>query len=158
MPEPVLATPRISHIGIAVSDLARSSKFYRDGFGFVDGVQVQVVNEHNALFGIEGSIEMQSRFLRLKDTIIELVEFSIPSAVISPAMRPLFHTGLTHLSFRVEDVQVMASHLERLGGKRQLDTITKDTNGGRSGQIIFCTDPDGTRIELMSYRPDFDFA
>ena len=153
---PVL--PRISHIGVAVSNMARSLRFYKEGFGFIEGVQVTVENDHNALFGISGPISMQSRFLRLGDVIIELIEFTTPAAVVSSEMRDLYHTGLTHLSFRVLDVEITAAHLAQLGGKIHPSTFTQESGDGREGSIIFCTDPDGTRIELMAYNPDVDFA
>lgn len=141
-----------------MSDLERSLAFYKEGFGFTEGAHVVVENAHNALFGIEGPIAMQSKFLRLGPAIIELVEFKTPSVVISPEMRELYHTGLTHLSFRVADVEATAAKLADLGGKVHSATLTQESDDGRNGSIIFCTDPDGTRIELMAYQPDLEFA
>lgn len=97
----VLPVPRMSHVGVSVSDLQRSLTFYTQGFGFVEGVHVTVKNNHHALFGVDGDVSMQSMFLRLGPSIIELVEFSSPATTVMPELRKLYHTGLTHLSFRV---------------------------------------------------------
>jgi glyoxylase I family protein len=149
---------RHSHIGISISDMEHSLAFYKEGFGFVDGVLVQIENKHNALFGLDGPLKMQSRFLRLGELVIELIEFTSPAAQISPEMRALNHTGLTHLSFRVADVDQTASRLAALGGKVHPSTRTTDDGNRPKGEIVFCTDPDGTRIELMYYPDDVKFA
>ena len=151
-------SPRHSHIGISVSHLERSLGFYKEGFGFVEGGHVQIENKHNALFGLDGPIKMQSKFLRLGELVIELIEFTSPPAEISPEMRALNYTDLTHLSFRVADVDEMALRLVTLGGKIHPATRTTDENNGPKGEIVFCTDPDGTRIELMYYPDGVSFA
>ena len=154
----MIPTPRHSHIGISVSDIERSLAFYKQGLGFLEGSRVQVENKYNALFGFDGPIKMQSSFLRLGELVIELIEFTSPATQILPEMRALNHTGLTHLSFRVADVDETGSRLARLGGKVHPSTRTTEEGSGRQGQIVICTDPDGTRIELMYYPDEVKFA
>ncbi len=56
--------------------------------------------------------------------------------------------GLTHLSLRVHDVDAVASAIESLGGTVVADTRT--TFGSSDVlDFVYCTDPDGVRIELM---------
>ena len=54
--------------------------------------------------------------------------------------------GLTHLSFQVEDVETVLSDVARCGGRTLEDTRVTPTS---ETVAIFCTDPDGTLIELV---------
>jgi glyoxylase I family protein len=60
--------------------------------------------------------------------------------------RPVNQLGLTHLNFRVDDVDAVAARLRDLGG-----TVLEHTRTtfGPEMDFLYCTDPDGTRIELM---------
>ena len=57
--------------------------------------------------------------------------------------------GLTHLSLRVDDLDRAAQVIESLGGT--VVTSTRTTLGPSHGPLdfVYCTDPDGVRIELM---------
>ena len=56
--------------------------------------------------------------------------------------------GLTHLSLRVADLDAVARVVESLGGTVVAGTRTTfDTSDALD--FVYCTDPDGTRIELM---------
>ena len=57
--------------------------------------------------------------------------------------------GLTHLSIRVDDVAAVAATLEALGGTVLADSRTTFDLPGASLDFVYCTDPDGVRIELM---------
>ena len=52
--------------------------------------------------------------------------------------------GLTHLSFYVQNVDEAAARLADHGG-----TILKNTRVDVGIPLVFLTDPDGTRVELM---------
>jgi len=54
--------------------------------------------------------------------------------------------GLTHLSFRVDDLEAVAQKIEEMGGTVHTGTRT---TFGPTLDFIYCTDPDGVRIELM---------
>jgi lactoylglutathione lyase len=57
--------------------------------------------------------------------------------------------GLTHLSIRVDDVSAVAATLEALGGTVVSGTRTTFDLPGAPLDFVYCTDPDGVRIELM---------
>jgi lactoylglutathione lyase len=57
--------------------------------------------------------------------------------------------GLTHLSFRVDDLAGVAARIEALGGQLVPSTRTSLDLGGTALDFVYCTDPDGVRIELM---------
>jgi lactoylglutathione lyase len=57
--------------------------------------------------------------------------------------------GLTHLSVRVDDVDAVAEAVDNLGGTVVEGTRTTFDTPGALLDFVYCTDPDGVRIELM---------
>ena len=56
--------------------------------------------------------------------------------------------GLTHLSVRVADVDATAARIRELGGAVHEHTRCKfDGPDGSTSDFVYCTDPDGVRIE-----------
>ncbi len=138
-----------SHCGICVSDLERSIRFYRDGLGFEDGPIYRVGNEFEASLEVEGDgeIVLTSQFLSQAGMTIELLHFERPGSVGVPSNNRN-RRGLTHLSFEVEDVDAAAARLEAFEG-----SVVAGTRVGAGDptavQIVFLSDPDGLRVELM---------
>jgi catechol 2,3-dioxygenase-like lactoylglutathione lyase family enzyme len=80
---------------------------------------------------------------------IELLVWERPSPDGTPSSRRNL-LGLTHLSFWVSDVDATAARLEAAGGTIVDSTRTKSEDASGAGiYLLFCTDPDGTRVELM---------
>jgi catechol 2,3-dioxygenase-like lactoylglutathione lyase family enzyme len=138
-----------SHFGICVSDLERSLRFYCDGLGFTPSSSFDVGPEFGTLMEIEG-VQVESRFLRRDGLSVELLHYLAPGHVGEAVRRPVNQLGLTHLCFKVDDVDVAAEAVATHGGT--VLTHTRTTfDGGDAGPMdfVYCTDPDGTRIELM---------
>ena len=136
-----------SHVGICVSDLERSVRFYCDGLGFELVQSHTVGQEFGPLMEIE-DVVLQSRFIRRDGVSLELLHFDAPGHVGEPLRRPMNQLGLTHLSLRVADLDAVAHVIESLGGTVVAGTRT--TFGTSDAlDFVYCTDPDGTRIELM---------
>ncbi len=149
-------TASCSHIGLCVADLERARRFYREALGFAEEAVFAVENTINDLLGIPDNVVMTSQMMRHGNLVIELIHFSSP-ATISGGLRAMNQLGLTHLSFVVDDVDIAAAHLEACGGAVLRDTRTVFAFPDADPTIlIFCTDPDGTRIEL--YRPSSSLA
>ncbi len=138
-----------SHLGICVSDLDRSVRFYRDGLGFEPVFSHQVGDEFGALLELDG-VELASRMLSRDGVTIELLAFEHPRPVGDGHRRPMNQLGLTHLSLRVDDVDSLATRLEALGGSVVRRTRTRIGPGPSQLDFLYCTDPDGVRIELMT--------
>jgi lactoylglutathione lyase len=136
---------RFSHFGICVSDLDRSLRFYCEGLGFEPTVLHNVGEEFGRLMEIDG-VAVRSQFMRRDGLTVELLHYQTPGHVGEPVPRPLNELGLTHLNFRVDDVDAVAERLRALGG-----TVLEHTRTTFSPEMdfVYCTDPDGTRIELM---------
>jgi lactoylglutathione lyase len=142
-------TPRaFSHLGICVSDLERSRRFYREGLGFEEVGSHHVGREFESLMEVS-EVDVDSAMLARDGMTVELLRFTIPGHTGEPVRRPMNRLGLTHLSFRVDDVDAAASAIERAGGTVIMDTRTTLDFAGTPLDFVYCTDPDGTRIELM---------
>ena len=137
-----------SHFGICVSDLERSLRFYRDALGFELVASHRVGDEFAALMEIDG-VSLESRMLSRDGVTLELLGFESPGHTGDGRRRPMNLLGLTHLSLRVDDVEVVAATIEDLGGAIVRSSRTTFGTDGARMDFLYCTDPDGVRIELM---------
>jgi len=136
-----------SHAGICVSDLERSMRFYCDGLGFEVAERFDLDSEQ--LPGLERGLEVDGPVTVTSQMIvngpmkIELLHYpGRPVRGTPSASRGLL--GLTHLSFYVDRVDDAAARLVDFGA-----TIVPWTRVDVGIPLVFLTDPDGTRIELM---------
>ena len=136
----------LSHVGICVSDLDRSIRFYCEGLGFEVAESFEVGDEFAALMEMD-TVRLESQFLRRDGHAVELLSFGEPAAQGERSRRPVNTFGLTHLSFRVDDVNEAAAKVEELGGT--VHTGTRTTMADGVLDFVYCSDPDGTRVELM---------
>jgi lactoylglutathione lyase len=141
-------TLSISHIGICVSDLERSVRFYCEGLGFEPVASHQVGEEFGALMELD-QVSLESRMLARDGVTVELLRFASPGFTGDGGRRPMNQLGLTHLSVRVDDVDELSATIERLGGTVVSTTRTTLDVAGARLDFLYCTDPDGVRIELM---------
>ena len=142
------ATPSFSHFGICVSDLGRSLRFYCDALGFEKAEAHTIGSEFAGLMELPG-VAVTSQFIRRGPTAIELLAFSEPAPFGERARRAVNQFGLTHLSFRVTDVAATAARIIELGGAVVEASRTTIDFGGTPLEFVYCTDPDGVRVELM---------
>ncbi len=136
------------HVGIIVSDLERSLKFYRDVLGFevlekVDLVAGKAVSQG---VGIHGA-RLQIAHLRVGSgpTRIELLHY------ISPRGKPLSpdarsnDIGVGHAAFRIRDIQQYYERLRR-AGVRFVSAIQESSTGEK---FCYFYDPDGAILEII---------
>lgn len=141
-----------SHIGLCVSDIDRAKAFYINALGFSEGAVFDADNRMKDLLGLDADIDMTSQMMVLDTFVVELIYFKSPTAFGAEGLRPMNKLGMTHLSFIVEDVDASAAHLVACGATLLPTTrTTVDFPGSDPTELVFCTDPDGTRIEL--YKP-----
>jgi len=121
------------HIGLNVTDLERSRKFYSDIFGF------EVLSESTAS-GKEYVFLGQGNKPVL--TLWKQSQGSFPKQ--SP--------GLHHLSFQadsIEQVKAVELRLHRWQSKFQYEGVVPHAEGLHSGGLFF-EDPDGIRLEIYA--------
>ena len=141
-------TVAFSHIGICVSDLERSVRFYREALGF-EVVQEHAVGTEFATLMELDDVKLRSCFLRRDGVSIELLYFDEPGHCGDAVRRPMNRVGITHLSVRVDDVDAVAEAVARAGGAVHTGTRTTFGPGSDALDFVYCTDPDGVRVELM---------
>ena len=97
-----------SHIGIVVSDLDRSIRFYSQVFGFAQLYQLDFKNNEVAVT-MEQEGAFRSAMLIRDDIRIELLQWIDIEVSGSGQRKPMTELGFTHLSFRVHDVDGLVS-------------------------------------------------
>lgn len=132
----------VSHIGICVSDIASSVRFY-EGLGFVLEYYVDIGPPFELMTELPGT-KGRAGFFRLGDVRIELATYESPGVVGPAERRAMNQIGITHLSLIIADLDEIAGRIAEYGGHVLSHTKVETP----MGPMIFCTDPDGTRLEL----------
>jgi glyoxylase I family protein len=99
----------------------------------------------------------RSMMLLRGDVRVELLHWTDVPVTGSGRRRPMTELGLTHLSFRVDDVGELSAAIRAAGGEVHDKTLTVLHGPGDATppvKLLYVTDPDGTRIELMENVPD----
>jgi lactoylglutathione lyase len=95
-------------------------------------------------------VRLRSQFIEGEGGIrLELLLFTSPPADGTRTRRLLNRFGISHLSFHVDDVNAVADKIRRFGGEVHDHTRTTLGTPGGAPEFVYCSDPDGTRIELM---------
>ena len=138
---------RATHIGLCVSDLARSIEFYIDVLGFSRVSQLEVNGEPaETLLGLK-DVKLEAVYVQRDGITLELLHYASPGHVGDGATRAMNALGFTHLSLRVADLEALLEKL-RVRGVRVLEESSVFNPKFNAG-AIFITDPDGTLIELV---------
>ena len=149
-------TVAFSHVGVCVSDLERSTRFYVEVLGLRPVLTIDVGPEVAATMEVEGC-EFTSRVLGRGDVRVELLHWRSHEVEGDGQRRPMTRLGLTHLCLRVDDPEPVLAAAERFGGGAHRHTTTELPGMGADGgpvRLVYLTDPDGVRIELMSGTPE----
>lgn len=143
-------TATFSHLGITVSDVDRSLRFYCDALGFEEAESYGIGADFAGLMEL-ADVKLRSQYVRKEGTSIELLGFAEPQPVGDGARRPVNRLGINHLSFRVDDIDETVAMITAHGGAEVEGTRTSIDLGGAILEFVYCTDPDGVRIELMDF-------
>ncbi|MBO9523602.1 MAG: VOC family protein [Nocardioidaceae bacterium] len=143
-----------SHVGVAVSDLERSVAFYTAVLGFTVLYRMDFANDEVAVT-MEQEGAFRSAMLVRGDIRVELLQWEdVP--ITGGGRRPMTELGFTHLSFRVDDIGELDEAVAAYGGEVVAHTrqVLGDPGDPAAPRLVYLTDPDGTRIELMQNVPD----
>jgi catechol 2,3-dioxygenase-like lactoylglutathione lyase family enzyme len=134
----------VNHVGLCVSDLERSRRFYEGALGFTyerslhppDGLC-------STLLQVDPPVGLTAVYLTRGTFTLELLGFERPGN--PPARRrPLTEPGLTHLSFTTPDLDATLSLVTGFGGE-----VLEDTN---VSVAVMIRDPDGQLLELLAAK------
>lgn len=144
----------IGHIGICVTDLDRSVRFWCDGLGFEVLRQSAFKGESwRRILEIDGDMDLQTRIIRRDHMTLELLHFVVPGHEREPVRAPMNRLGFTHIAVWVKDIDAMAARVTEYGGSIVEETRVTFDHPRLQGRWLICTDPNGVRVELVEY-PD----
>ena len=131
------------HTGLAVSDLSKALRFYREALDFEP--VFEALDMTDLIQGITGVVGLRADLVQCKskisDQVLELIEFRNVPEVFDPIV-PIV-PGRAHTAFLVPQLETAIEELERQGG-RLLGAITTF----EEGRAAYCADGAGNAIEL----------
>jgi catechol 2,3-dioxygenase-like lactoylglutathione lyase family enzyme len=137
----------VNHLGLCVTDLERSRRFYEAVLGFTHQRDLEVPDPlASQLLQVPEPVGLTAVYLERDGFVLELLGFDREGNAPRRA-RSFTEPGLTHISFSVDDIPAACALVEEHGGE-----VLRDTDLG--GRAINVRDPDGQILELlpMSYR------
>jgi lactoylglutathione lyase len=147
-PDPSATGVLFSHVGICVTDLERSMRFYCEGLGFRPDRALHVDDRFAEAMEVRGPVDVTAQYLCRENVVVELLAFTSPRPH-GAASASRGQVGLTHLSFLVEDMAETVRRLTALGGTVIESTRLSYETGTGPSSLVFLADPDGTRVELL---------
>jgi catechol 2,3-dioxygenase-like lactoylglutathione lyase family enzyme len=139
----------LSHRGVCVSDMERSERFYCEALDFAPHEDYGTITgpDMEKTMQLPG-VQLRCKMLKHRDgPVIELLHFLAPASFGPRERRSTLQYGLVHLSFYVDDIVAAAARITAAGGAVHEETRAHFPEGGTT--MLYCTDPDGVRIELM---------
>ncbi len=135
--------PVYNHVGLVVSDLERSTRFYEHVLGFQVWYEDAPADAAVAkLLGLTPPLGTRACYLTLGECLLELIHFSAPQAPVARRERTMDETGLSHLSVSVDDIRATAARAVEYGGD-----IVESSD---LGLALLIRDPDGQLLELLT--------
>lgn len=139
---------RMNHTGFTVSDLQRTSAFFRDVLGFA----ISPTTRHSGpvverMVGVPGAV-VDIAFASCGDHTIELICYVEAHSHRASDLRHC-DTGFAHVAFEVDDIDAMAEAV-RASGYRLFSAPQVVPAGPRKGgKNVYAQGPDGIVIELQ---------
>lgn len=142
-------TAEFLHRAVCVDNLDASVPFYRDGLGFqpIGEPEVEQGAWLETLTGLPGARRIHQSVRNGEGITLDLYAFQNPPPVGPRERRRNNQYGLTHLAFYVDGIDEWAGRIGGAGGK--VFPHTRATFRDNGTTMMYCTDPDGTRVELM---------
>lgn len=130
---------KVLHVGISVSDMERSLKWYKEVLGFGELLKDDYVPPLGArICFIRGCGGYE----------IELFQYDQPKAIPSERLTPnsdLQTIGTKHAAFETDDMPALKAHFVACG----VDIAHEVTMDGEA--VMFIRDPDGVLLEFIQH-------
>ena len=136
----------LRHVGIVVTDMERSLKFYRDLLGLKPMVDFEEKGKFIAeLSGMDGLRLHMVKLVAEDGGMVELLQY------VSHPRKPkqdneLCEIGPAHVAFTVQDID---KTVEEFSAKGVFFIHPPLVSPDGKAKVTFCKDPDGTFLELV---------
>jgi lactoylglutathione lyase len=150
---------RPHHTGIAVSDLERSVRFYRDILGFELTFAWNPRAEYiETLIGYPGA-DVHSAILRMPDSDVFLELMEIRDVAKRAVDTGTANPGVAHICFFTDDCDGLYAELTARGVAAVSAPVTPTIGPNEGGRAVYMLDPDGVRLEFVQTPRSFgDYA
>lgn len=144
----------VDSVGIPVSDMERSRKFYADVFGFKQIADREVFGaEYEKLYGVFG-VRLRSVRMQLGDEFIELMQFQTPRGRPLPFDSRSNDRWFQHVAIIVSDMSrayaILRSH--HVGYASTAPQRLPDWNPNAGGiEAFYFRDPDNNHLEVLAF-------
>lgn len=147
----------VNHIGITVSDLEESIKFYEALTGKKIANKDQIGGKRMAQTqGLDDTLIKYAN-LHLGNVNIDILEYVEP--ISKKANYSNEQISAMHLCFEVEDIESAVKRLKEIGvepdGKPIFFSEEDGLTSGFGTGVVYFTDPDGTNLELIAPKGPF---
>jgi catechol 2,3-dioxygenase-like lactoylglutathione lyase family enzyme len=147
---------RAHHVGITVSDLARSIAFYHDTLGLPFALAPTDWAEDDHLpeaLGVAAPVKLRLAAFKVAEggTIIELLQYALPPSERDRALLQN-DVGACHIALLVDDIDAHVAQLRARGVP--FNSVVHDIEEGpfEGWRWVYFKDPDGHTIELVELR------
>ncbi len=131
-----------NHVGLCVSDRARSRRFYEEVLGFQFWWELEPPDDGTGeLLQLDKPVGLHATYLVRDGLVLELLDYSEREVRHGPG-RVMDEVGLTHVSLSVSDLTRVLELAERFGGSIVRSTVSE--------QSAMVRDPDGQLLELLT--------
>ena len=138
----------MSHVGLCVSDLEWSLRFYTEGLDFKVALEIPIDGEAAKAAEMEPGVEGTAIYIENNGARLELLHYTQPGAQGTPS-KVRNQLGLTHVCVEVDSIDETVKRLVALGGSVLESTRSRVVKPPQRIDLLVVADRDGNRIELL---------
>jgi glyoxylase I family protein len=139
-----MATLGLNHIGVTVTDVEKSTAFYRDVVGMDVFLRSQMEGEWFDTLTFNKGAVIDIAYLKLGEFMLQLIEYKAGGGDTFPLAH--HHVGNPHLCINVDDVDKKHEEAIAHGGLNPTPIVNVAGSAIRS---FYVHDPDGLPVEFL---------
>ena len=146
----------MQHVGVCIRNLERSLDFYCNTLGLTKVAEFEAADEKitKNILGLEGAklkVAMVQHGEAPEATVVELIEFQSPPGKLFPSDFQYNNVGVTHIAFKVNDIEGMYQDLAAKGVKFNSPPQSIEAKDLGLIKAVYFRDPDGITLEFMEF-------
>ena len=138
------------HIGIQVSDVDRSARFYEEHLGFTKVARFSKSEPYvQRVVGYYPDVTLEIVVLAIPGTEVQLEILEYRGVAKTPVDPSTANPGTAHFSLFVDDLDALYTRLSRAGVEFVSEVQTATAGPLAGGRLVYMKDLDGIRVELV---------